>query len=278
MEPENPTKGASSWKQRLAAAIEHSCKTHYGAEATLPTIPWFLDQAPDAEIRDLLCRLVFAVKHDVKEFADEASTSVERLYQQIREKHRFKVATQTEAAIVSKKIRKLCNSDSGDSRATVRLSKGSGKTISVLSKSRCPPTAATNTATVFISLHHLSVEVTSQQDIVTSFTTSLRDWLSGLTLARLLAKPPIILQQDLLSQEGQAITLELRVTLVEADTLEVLIAKQQRLEDMLRMTDAEIYTARTRMEGMLRALGASEVMKVKDDGFRERGCEYCRVM
>lgn len=271
-------KADGTWKQQFAAIVMEKIKAKYGAEADLPTFPWFLDHVTDEEAKDVLCRLVFAADHDVGRFGRDVAQYIERQWLLAKEKSKFQVSMETEIRLLNQKIQKLRNSAAADSEITVRVPKGACKTFSIASKSQSELTAPGRSATVALDLQQLSVSVVSKKGVTSQLTIVLRDWLCRFPLCRLTAKPPIVLMQEMRTNDGKVFILELSVTLAQRDTLSVLEARLQHLTATLASSDAELQRLKATLEAMVRALGASEALKLKDDGYRERGCEYCRVL
>jgi hypothetical protein len=273
MVTKSPEDEQSSWKAELAPAIQISCESHYGQEPKLPTFPWYLDQASTPEVREVLSRITFATKHIVQAFSREMAAHLDKLAQQIQEKVRFKYCNQLDIVSITRKVQEMKNPVQGDSRLTVRISKGPRRTLGV--HSRSSETAGPGAgATVGLRLDQLSVQVEGEEQTSEVFSTPPKELLSDLTLERLLL-PSVIVEKEVELENGQRFTLELSLKLAESDRLEVLLAKLQRLEEIQRATEGEIVRQKGVLEGIMSALDIKDEPKRKKPGYHDRGCEYC---
>lgn len=275
METRNPEEEQNSWKEELAPAIQISCESHYGPETKLPTFPWYLDQAPTPEVREILSRVTFATKHNVKQFSVEMAAHLDKLSQQIQDKVRFKYCNQLDIVSITRKAHELRNALPGDSRLTVRISKGPRKTLGVHSMSS--ETAGPGSgATVGLRLDQLSVLVEDERKSAEVLSTPPKELLSDLTLERLML-PSVVMEREVELEDGSRLTLELNLKLAESDRLEVLLLKMHRLEDIQRATEAEIARLKNALNGTMSALDIKDEPKRKKPGYHDRGCEYCGV-
>ena len=275
METRNPDDEVQSWKAQLTPAIVISCESHYGPESSLPTFPWYLEQAPNPEVKELLSRLTFATKHNVKTFSTEVANYLEKLSNQIQDKIRFKYCNHLDLVSVEKKVAELKNPKPGNSRVTVRVTKGSRKVLRVSSESS-KTGAIDGEVTVDMSLDKLSIDVDSESKPMEVFSTPPKDMLSELSLERLLLAS-VAIEQDVALEGGERMTLELKLFLSDADRLQVLQLKMQRLEDIYQATEAEIVRLKNILDGVMNALDIKDEPKRKKKGYRDRGCEYCAV-
>jgi len=275
MVTKSPEDEQSSWKAELAPAIQISCESHYGQEPKLPTFPWYLDQAPTPEVREVLSRVTFATKHSVQAFSREMAAHLDKLAQQVQEKVRFKYCNQLDIVSITRKVQEMRNPVPGDSRLTVRISKGSRKTLGVRSKSS--ETAGPGArATVGLRLDQLSVHIEGDRQTAEVFSTPPKEILSDLSLEKLMLAS-VVVEKEVELESGEHFTLELSLKLAESDRLEVLLAKLQRLEEIQKATEDEIARLKGVLEGTMSALDIKDEPKRKKPGYHDRGCEYCRL-
>lgn len=257
----DPEAELAKWKRELVPAIELSCRSHYGPETKLPTFPWFLDLAHSAEVKEVLSRLKEAANRNPRAFSEETAAYLERTTLELRDKQQFNLVNQVELMSVLRKAQELATPNPGRSWVTCKLK--SGRDIQVLSST----TAAGSNPSVELDIKLLTVKL-GGRDLT---TLTPKDLLAEESLERL------CMETVRCEQPEQDQTLELSFRLAQADLLEVLRAKQGRLEEKKKAMDAEILRLKALVDGVMEAL------EIKDDPPqlrepKERYCDYCAML